>query len=440
MRRILACWVVVVTSSVVGCGDDGGNRLPPDTTIDDKPAPLTNQTHARFTFHADGVATSFVCEIDGTPSECIPVRGRPRRRRHHLVAALQKLKADDSRRPTTGRSIRRRPIPRSPAAAGGRQCGHRNVHVHVARYRRDVQCALDGGAFAACMTPNAITPGDGDHSYQVRAVDLAGNVDPTPAVRGRSTPPRPTRQSSPAPPTPDDGPRVRSRSTRRPTATFECSTDAAAFAACTSPVSLPALANGAQYVRGAREGRTASSTRRPRTARGRSTRSRRRSRSSDAGEPDERQHAVVRVQLHRYDRDVRMSDRRRRHVHRVQRRLTARRSPTATRSASARPIRSATVDRNIHVDHRHRSRRPRRSRAARAAASRRRPRPTVHHRGRPHRDRLQPRWRHVRDLHVAEDVHRPRRRRTRSSFARPTPPATAAATRGCSPSTPCRRS
>jgi hypothetical protein len=45
------------------------------------------------------------------------------------------------------------------------------------------QCSVDGGAFAACGSPH--TTGalpDGQHTFAVRAIDLVGNVDPTPAT------------------------------------------------------------------------------------------------------------------------------------------------------------------------------------------------------------------------------------------------------------------
>ena len=53
-----------------------------------------------------------------------------------------------------------------------------------ARAVASFQCKLDSGSFETCTSPKTYSKlKKGKHAFEVRAVDAAGNVDPTPASR-----------------------------------------------------------------------------------------------------------------------------------------------------------------------------------------------------------------------------------------------------------------
>ena len=110
------------------------------------------------------------------------------------------------------------------------------------------QCKLDGASvFTACSSPKSYSGlGDGKHSFRVRAIDAAANVDPTPATRTftvDATPPKTTITSGPSG-------KIRSHRAKfgfassEPGSHFQCRLDGGAYAPCTSPAKYKGLKHG----------------------------------------------------------------------------------------------------------------------------------------------------------------------------------------------------
>jgi CSLREA domain-containing protein len=109
------------------------------------------------------------------------------------------------------------------------------------------ECNLDDAGFTTCSNPASYSSlAEGSHSFQVRAKDAAGNVDPTPATFSWTidvTPPDTTITSAPSDPT-NSAQASFDFSSADGTATFECNLDDAGFTTCSSPASYTSLAEG----------------------------------------------------------------------------------------------------------------------------------------------------------------------------------------------------
>jgi len=108
------------------------------------------------------------------------------------------------------------------------------------------ECSLDGAAFAACTSPHIVRAlADGSHTFLVRAIDSAGNIDPTPASFTFIVDPTPIDTAfTVTPANYHAAAAALFEFVSSEPGTFECSLDGAAFAACTSPHIVRALADG----------------------------------------------------------------------------------------------------------------------------------------------------------------------------------------------------
>jgi hypothetical protein len=110
------------------------------------------------------------------------------------------------------------------------------------------ECQLDGGGFSACTSPKTYTGlADGDHTFEVRAIDASSNVDPSPASYSwtiDTVAPDTSITAYPADPSHSVDASFSFISTE-PGSTFECQLDGGGFSACTSPKTYTGLGYGA---------------------------------------------------------------------------------------------------------------------------------------------------------------------------------------------------
>src|SRR5205807_2039222 len=99
----------------------------------------------------------------------------------------------------------------------------------------------------SCTSPHTTASlTDGSHSFDVRAIDQAGNTDPTPASHTWTvdlTAPQTTIDASTSSPSNDATPTF-SFGSSEPGSSFACRVDGGGWSSCTSPHTTAALGDG----------------------------------------------------------------------------------------------------------------------------------------------------------------------------------------------------
>jgi hypothetical protein len=234
------------------------NITPPDTAVVSGPTGAINDATPAFGLAADEPGVLFECRVDAAPfAACGQLFTTPALTDGpHAIEARAVDPAGNRDATPASRAVTIDTVapdttittgPAGPAPDAVQSFGFSSSEAGSG-----FQCRLDGGPFTACA-PGFTTPAlaDGAHGFEVRAIDPAGNADPSPASRSfavDTTPPGTAITAGPAGRTTDLTPTFRFSSDAAGSS-FECRIDAAAFTPCASPFTATRRLRGAHQFR-----------------------------------------------------------------------------------------------------------------------------------------------------------------------------------------------
>ncbi|BBK38542.1 hypothetical protein STAQ_36200 [Allostella sp. ATCC 35155] len=236
------------------------DTVPPDTFVTSGPPPVTADGVADFLFGSDEEGVSFETALDGgswaVSDAAVTLSGLAAGSHELQVRAIDAAGNVDPTPAIYGWAVQgpsADTIPpdtfilSAPNVAGAEPDA--TFVFNASEDQAAFEVSLDGGPFLTVLNPLVVQGlAEGPHSLFVRAVDPAGNVDPTPARHdwfvGDDTVPPETRIVSAPPPFSSAGVVVIDLDADEPVARFEGRLDGGAWATVADPVLLVGLADG----------------------------------------------------------------------------------------------------------------------------------------------------------------------------------------------------
>jgi MYXO-CTERM domain-containing protein len=212
----------------------------PATTIHSQPPSSTNSTSATFTFSSDDPTATFECRLNAeslTPCTSPKTYEGMEEGSHTFEVRARDTAGNVDDSPADYTWVIDRTAPDTFITSPPPSSPRDTITFTSNETPVTFACSLDGNAFTPCTSP--VRPSnlsDGSHTFQVRAMDAAGNEDTTPATLSwtvDTTPPDTTLTSQPPTSTRETSARFTFSSEEG--AAFECSLDEAPFETCTSP-------------------------------------------------------------------------------------------------------------------------------------------------------------------------------------------------------------
>jgi hypothetical protein len=161
---------------------------PPTTVVTQKPPALSNSTTATFAFNSPDTTATFRCSLNGAPPQActspVTYTGLADATSTLLIQAVDPAGNVDTQAQPIAWTVDSTP-PDTTLAKPGNIVGDSDPAFTFTSSETNAtfQCSLDKASFAACTSPDHVGVfHSGPHTFRVRAVDAAGNVDPTPAA------------------------------------------------------------------------------------------------------------------------------------------------------------------------------------------------------------------------------------------------------------------
>jgi hypothetical protein len=222
----------------------------PDTVITAQPAAVTNQTLAIFAFNSPDSSATFQCSLDGAAfAACTSSKAYSNLADgNHAFAVRATNVAGADPTPASYAWVIDRTPPDTTLTSGPSglvASGSATFTFGSPDSGATFECRLDNGPFVACSSPMTYTGlGTSDHSFQVRAVDTAGNTDGTPATRTWTVDATPPDTAFFVNPPALTGSTATFSFFSNESVTYQCSLDGAAWTSCLPLLSYTGLADG----------------------------------------------------------------------------------------------------------------------------------------------------------------------------------------------------
>ena len=228
------------------------DTVPPESTITSGPSGLTSDSTPTFTFASSETGSTFQCKVDsGSYAACNSPNTTAHLADGMHTFSVRAIDAASNTDPTPASQTFTVDVAAPQTTIDSGPSGPTNDATPTFAFSSSesgsFECRIDSGSYQTCSSPKTITSlADGTHTFDVRAIDVFGLADPTPASRTftvDTVPPDTTIGGGPTGTSNDPTPTF-SFTSSQPGSSFECKVDSGPYAACSSPKTTAHLADG----------------------------------------------------------------------------------------------------------------------------------------------------------------------------------------------------